>query len=218
MKNIVEVRRLDSPFPKPQALFVDGPTLWMSSRATRKLYAVDRATMKVTWETAPLDQRTPWGVTRMGEAIYAVVGTDTDNFDDRTINRCVPGQGFDPEFSWTCPNQMGSHLSFNGESLVLSQWYGKKLFAFDAAGQVRREWATPHPAPGHCFGNGFFWLLTVEDEDSDNFWITSLDPKTGRSEDVARVGFSARALAFDGTHFWTNHREANQTVCFALPS
>jgi hypothetical protein len=27
----------------------------------------------------------------------------------------------------------------------------------------------------------------------------------------------ARALAFDGTNFWTNHREQNQIVCFARP-
>lgn len=217
MKNIVELQRLDSPFPKPQALYVDGPTLWVSSRLTRKLYTLDRATMRVTWETNAPGKSTPWGVTKMHGDVYAVCGTDADSVDDRTINRCVPGQGFDPAFSWTCPDNMGSHLSFDGGSLVLSQWYGKKLCAFDAAGQVRRVWPAPHPVPGHCYADGSFWLLTVENEESDDYWITRLDPKTGKSEDVARVGFSARALAFDGTNFWTNHREANQIVRFALP-
>ncbi|WP_415908039.1 hypothetical protein [Oleiharenicola sp. Vm1] len=218
MKNVVEIHRLAAPFPKPQALYVDGPTLWVSSRTTRKLYTVDRATMQVTWETSAPGAVTPWGVTKMAGDIYAVLGTDADGVDDRTIGRCIPGRGFDPAFSWNCPDRLGSHLSFDGQSLVLSQWYGQKLCAFDAAGQVRRTWPAPHPVPGHCFAQGAFWLLTVEDEESDDYWITRLDPKTGRSEDVARVGFSARALAFDGTHFWTNHREANQIVCFALPS
>jgi hypothetical protein len=33
--------------------------------------------------------------------------------------------------------------------------------------------------------------------------------------DVARIPFQARALAWDGTKFWTNHREQNQIVAFA---
>ena len=36
-------------------------------------------------------------------------------------------------------------------------------------------------------------------------------------DDLARIPFAARALAFDGTNFWTNHREQNQIVSFARP-
>ncbi|MEA2690302.1 MAG: hypothetical protein QOD51_2909, partial [Candidatus Eremiobacteraeota bacterium] len=36
-------------------------------------------------------------------------------------------------------------------------------------------------------------------------------------EDVAIIPFPARALAFDGERFWTNHREADQIVAFARP-
>jgi hypothetical protein len=35
--------------------------------------------------------------------------------------------------------------------------------------------------------------------------------------DLARIPFAARALAFDGERFWTNHREQNQIVSFARP-
>jgi hypothetical protein len=40
---------------------------------------------------------------------------------------------------------------------------------------------------------------------------------TPRIDDIARIPFSARSLAFDGERFWTNHREANETVAFARP-
>ena len=36
----------------------------------------------------------------------------------------------------------------------------------------------------------------------------------GAYEELARVPFAARALAYDGSRFWTNHREANQIVAF----
>ena len=36
-------------------------------------------------------------------------------------------------------------------------------------------------------------------------------------EEIARVPFQCRSLAFDGNHLWTNHREADRIVCFELP-
>ena len=136
MEIIRELRRFTSPFPQPQALYVDGPTLWMTSRLTRRLYAVDLASGRVTWETAVPGTATGWGITMKGGDLYVVCGTDATGIDDRVIRRCVPGQGFDPAFSWACPEGMGSHLSFTGESLVLSQWYPRKLVYFDPAGRV----------------------------------------------------------------------------------
>jgi len=40
-------------------------------------------------------------------------------------------------------------------------------------------------------------------------------PPKPKIEDLARIPFQARALAFDGKNFWTNHREQNQIVSFA---
>ena len=34
--------------------------------------------------------------------------------------------------------------------------------------------------------------------------------------DVAKVPFAARSLTFDGENFWSNHRAANETVCFSI--
>lgn len=214
MKPIVEVQRRTAPFPKPQALYVDGHTLWVSSRTTKRLYALDRDSFSVTWETAVPDGTTPWGVTKVGADLFTVCGTDAGEVDDRTIQRVVPRYGFDPDFRWACPEGMGSHLSHTGAALVLSQWYPQKLVLFDAGGVPVRVIEVGHDVVGHCFAEGAFFLATTEAEESDDYFLTRLDPVTGRKEQLARIGFSARALAFDGTHFWTNHREADQIVCF----
>lgn len=218
MEIIRELRRFTSPFPQPQALYVDGPTLWMTSRLTRRLYAVDLASGRVTWETAVPGTATGWGITMKGGDLYVVCGTDATGIDDRVIRRCVPGQGFDPAFSWACPEGMGSHLSFTGESLVLSQWYPRKLVYFDPAGRPGRELTAPHGICGHCFAAGAFWLATTDAEETNEYFLTRIDPTTGRAADVARLGFPARALASDGKNFWTNHRERNEIVCFAWPA
>lgn len=214
MKPITELARRATPFPKPQALFVDGTTLWMSSRATQRVYAVDRATLRVTWETAA--PSVAWGLTRWGADLFVVVGEEADN-TPRTIRRCVPGEGFDAAFSLPCPEGLGSHLSFDGATLVLSQWYPKKLISLGQNGAPGRVLDVPHQIVGHCYAQGAFWLASTDDEETNDYWLTRLDPATGRSEDVARIGFQARALAFDGENFWTNHREAGEIVQFAVP-
>jgi len=218
MKPIVELQRLVSPVPRPQALYVDGSTLWVSSRATKKLYTIDRASWKVTSELNAPGTTTPWGVTKAETEgnFYVVCGTDMDSVDDRTIRRVVPGKGFDPEFTWRCPNLMGSHLSHTGEALVLSQWYEKKLIAFDTAGQPTCVFNSPHGVAGHCFAQGAFYLVTTDAEETDDYWLSRLDPKTGKTEHVARIGFAARALSFDGQNFWTNHRDQDQIVNFKV--
>lgn len=217
MKNVAELHRLDSPFPKPQALFVDGPTLWVSSRHTKKFYAVDRVSMKATWECVVPGNDTVWGVTKHDGALYVVCGVDAVDVDERRIRRIVPGRGFDPEFSVPCPDGMGSHLSHDGATLVLSQWYPQKLISIGADGKPRRVLGAPHQIVGHCFARGAFYLATTTNEESDDYFVERLDPKSGQAETLGRLGFPARALAFDGTNFWTNHREADQVVCFALP-
>lgn len=216
MKSIVELSRRSTPFSKPQALALAGDTFWMSSRATSKVYAVDRASLAVKWELAT--PQVVWGLAVVGDGdLRAVFGEDRDGVDARTIGRIVPGQGIDAAFSWPCPDGMGSHLSHDGTSLYLSQWYPKKLIAFGADGKPGRTIALPHEVVGHCYANGAFWLATTTNEESPTeYFLERCDAKTGQCETIARIGFSARALAFDGTHFWTNHREQNELVSFTV--
>lgn len=215
MKDIHELQRRASPAPKPQSLAWDGSMLWMGSRETRRLYAINPATWTVAREiVAP---GTPWGMTFVGSELRVVCGETAD--DNRIIRRCVPGPGFDPEFGIPCPDGSGSHLGFDGRRLHLSQWYPKKVLAFGAGGQVERIIPVPHGICGQVFVDGFIYLATTDAEETTNYWLTRVDlrPATPKTDDLARIPFAARALAFDGKNFWTNHREQNQIVSFARP-
>ena len=213
MKDIQELQRLASPAPKPQSLAWDGATLWMGSRETKRLYAINGATWTVGWETAA--PGTPWGLTVVAGELRVLCGETAD--DRRIIRRCLPGKGFDAKFALPCPDDCGSHLSFDGQSLILSQWYPKKLLTLGDDGQVERVITVPHGICGQVFVDGVFYLVTTDAEETTDYWLTRVDPRpaTPQIDDLARIPFAARALAFDGKNFWTNHREQNQIVCFA---
>ena len=73
----------------------------------------------------------------------------------------------------------------------------------------------PRGVCGQCYSEGVFYLITTEDEEGNEYFLTRVSANgTTQSEDLARIPFAARALAFDGSKFWTNHREANQIVAF----
>ncbi|WP_438482446.1 hypothetical protein [Oleiharenicola lentus] len=215
MKSIVEVRRLKSPAPKPQALAWDGSTLWIGSRDTKLIHAIDPNTWTVKWTTpAP---GTPWGMTAVAGELRVLCGETAA--DTRIIRRCVPGKGFDAEFGLPCPGDMGSHLSHDGKNLILSQWYPKKLIWLHVDGSAGRVIEVTRGICGHCLVDGVFYLMTTDYEETTGYFLTRVDPRgaTPTIEDIATVPFQARALAFDGTNFWTNHREQDETVCFARP-
>ena len=215
MNNIIELQRLASPAPKPQSLAWDGSTLWMGSRETKRIYAINPATWTVGWEV--MAPGTPWGMAAVGGELRVLCGETAD--DNRIIRRCVPEEGFDEHFKWPCPDDTGSHLSFDGQQLHLSQWYPKKLIALGADGEVGRTILIPHEICGQVFAEGCFYLVTTDDEKTSDYWLTRVDPRpaTPRIDDLARIPFAARDLTFDRRNFWTNHREQNQIVSFARP-
>ena len=215
MKDVQELRRLDSPAPKPQSLVWDGPTLWMGSRETKVIHALNPVTWTVGWQTtAP---GTPYGMTVVNGELRVLCSETAD--DHRIIRRCLPGKGFDPKFGLPCPDDTGSQLSFDGHSLIVSQWYPKKLIALDSDGKAGRTIEVPHGICGQVFVGGLFYLVTTDAEETNDYWLTRVDPRPPQPviTDIARIPFQARALAFDGKAFWTNHREQNQIVCFARP-
>jgi hypothetical protein len=195
MNNIRELKRLSSPAPKPQSLAWAGSTLWMGSRETKRIYAIDPTSWTVSWETtAP---GTPWGMAVVESELRVLCGETSD--DSRIIRRCVPGQGFD--------------------KLHLSQWYPKKLLTLGNDGKGERVINVPHGICGQVYVDGCFYLATTDAEESTDYWLTRVDPRPEQPkiEDLVRIPFAARALAFDGKNFWTNHREQNQIVSFARP-
>jgi len=212
MQDVVETRRLPSPAPRPQALAFDGEHLWMGSIATSRLYKIDPIHWTVVAEIATPGK--PYGMTVVGNELRVVCGEGED--DDRYIGRFIPGHGFKSE-KIACPDYTGSQLGFDGERLYLSQWYNRHLIPIDSDQHFGAPISLQHQICGQVVANGQHYALTTDDEETDDYWITLIDRKLGTQEDLARVPFAARALAFDGRQFWTNHREQHEMVAFQLP-
>ncbi len=214
MVKIEEMLRLPSPAPRPQALAHDGETLWMGSLATNRVYAIDPTHWTVKEEmSAP---GPTFGMTVVGDELRVLL---EDGEERRVIRQYIPGHGFRSNHVIACPDNTGSQLGFDGERLYVSQWYNKKVLAIDDNGTVGKVITSPHGICGQVFVNGCFYLMTTDNEDTNDFYITRIDMRgdTPKVEDVAQVPFQARALAFDGQRFWTNHREAHEIVAFTIP-
>ncbi len=213
MNEIKELLRLPSPAPRPQALACDGGTLWMGSLETQRLYAIDTEHWTVGEEAQAPGK--PYGMTVVGDELRVLCGMPES--DDRYIYRFVPGHGFKEPFA--CPEDTGSQLSYDGAFLYMAQWYKRRIVKLDAQGKVLREIALEHQICGQVFVGGAFYVVGVEDEKTTDYWLTRVDARGDKAEckDVARIPFAARALAFDGERFWTNHRENHEIVAFAKP-
>lgn len=114
---------------------------------------------------------------------------------------------------------MGSHLGWDGQRLWLSQWYPKKLIPFSNHKILGPAITIPHEICGQAIVDDKFYLVTTDDEDSGDYFLTCVTPRASgpKVEVLAELGFSARGLAFDGDRFWSNHREANEIVSFTIP-
>ncbi|HEV3155372.1 MAG TPA: hypothetical protein VGZ02_16295 [Candidatus Baltobacteraceae bacterium] len=214
MQTITETMRLPSPAPRPQSLAFDGELLWMGSIDTCRIYAIDPVHWTVREEAAAPGK--PWGMTAMGDELRVLCGEGDD--DRRIIRRFIPGHGFKNEGAIACPGDTGSQLGYDGDRLYVSQWYNKKVLSLDAAGGVGSIIDAPHGIAGQVVFGGAFYLLSTDDEESDQYFVTRIDARNGkpRAEDLALVTFPGRALAYDGMRFWSNHRENNEIVAFTI--
>jgi hypothetical protein len=187
----------------------------MGSRETKHIYGINPITWTVIWESSA--PGTPYGMTIMAGELRVLCSETTD--DNRIIRRCIPLQGFDGKFGIPCPDDTGSQLGYDGHRLHVCQWYRRRVLALGSEGQVERVINIPHGVCGQVFLGAFLFLVTTDEEEKGDYWLTRVDlrPATPAIEDLARIPFAARSLAFDGTRFWTNHREQNQIVSFARP-
>jgi hypothetical protein len=213
MKNVEELLRLPSPAPRPQALAFDGEYLWMGSLETERLYSIEPKAWTVREEAAAPGR--PYGATVVGDELRVLLGESEE--DHRLIKRFIPGHGFRSSDAIACPDDTGSQLAFDGDRLYVSQWYNRRILSLDDKGAVGTVIDVPHEICGLVVVEGCFYVLTTDDESTDDYWITRVDARGGtpKIEDLAHVGFKARALAFDGERFWTNHREKHEIVAFA---
>ena len=131
----------------------------------------------------------------------------------------MAGQGFSHSERIACPDFTGSYLSYDGKHLYLSQWYKHRILKLDASGNILREIAIHAEICGHVFIDGSIYVLRGTEQGEGDWRIARLDPREEIPviEDLARVPFQCRSLAFDGESFWTNHREADQIVSFTIP-
>jgi hypothetical protein len=215
LQDIVELMRVDAPTLRPQAIAFDGTSLWLGSIETQRLYALAPQTWTVTDEIAVPGN--PWGMTVAGDELLVLLG-QTDE-DHRTIYRVVPGHGLRNSSAMPCPEDTGSHLSYDGDRLYVSQWYNRRIIALDDAGKPGTIVDVPHQICGHTIVAGCFYCVTTDDETTGPYYLTRVDARgvSPTSIDLATIPFNARGLAFDGERFWSNDREIHQTVAFARP-
>jgi hypothetical protein len=214
MQDVNESMRLPSPAPRPQSIAFDGEKLWMGSIDTSRIYALHpRQWTLMEEEKAP---GKPWGMTVVGDELRVICGEGDD--DNRIIRRFIPGHGFKSQDAIGCPDDTGSQLSYDGVRLYVSQWYNKRLLGIDENGTVVRTIEAPRGICGQTYVDGTFYLLGTDDEETNDYFLTRvvLNGGPARFEDLGRVPFAARGLAYDGSRFWTNHRENNEIVAFSV--
>lgn len=212
---ITELERLSSPATTPQALAWHGTELWFGSRDLRRIYRMARQNWKVIEEVeAP---GIPWAAVSAEDSLWFTLGEGDE--DDRYLRRYVTGRGFSETDRIPCPELTGSYLSYDGDHLYLSQWYNHRILKLDPAGNILREIAVGAEISGHVFVDGLIYVLRGTEQDGGDWRLARLDPgeEAPKVEDLARVPFQCRSLAFDGEQLWTNHREAGAIVCLRRP-
>jgi hypothetical protein len=233
--SIREKKRLRSPTVTPQALASDGKQLWMSSRDLGTFYRIDPAKWRAVEELDP--PGIIWAAVVTNGDLHLTIGKGTN--DDRFVYRYDRKIGFTKEFA--CPDFTGSYLSHDGDNLFLSQWYEQRILKLDKSGNIVGKIDIGAEICGHTFADGMLFVLRGTENvprpeyasgpptppqftsgakpGQEQWWIARLDPRKEKPqvEDVAKVPFAARSLTFDGENFWSNHRAANETICFSLP-
>jgi hypothetical protein len=208
---IVELERLPAISPKPHSVAVDGETVYVASRETERIDVIDRASWKKIGELKPPGM--PWGMTFGGGQLVMTCG---EGEGDNRFVRAFMGGAFSSGFP--CPDDTGSHLAVYDGHVLLAQWYNKKLLLLADDGSVIRTYDAPHGVAGVAVKDDTAYLVCTDHEDDGDYWLSTVDLRTGATNDVAQIPFHARGLSFDGAAFWTNHREADRTVTFTLPS
>jgi len=216
LPTIIERGRFRSPAPAPQALAWDGGKLWMGSRDLSRIYVIDPKEWKVLEEKEP--PGIPWAAVARNGTLCFTIGEGPN--DDRYIRRFVPEVGFWEQDKIACPEFTGSYLSYDGESLYLSQWYKHRILKLDADGNIIRVIDIGAEISGHAFVDGMIYVLRGTEQNGESWNIARLDPREEKPEvrDIAVISFASRSLTFDGELFWSNYRAKDTIVSFSLPN
>lgn len=191
----------------------------MSSRDLGTFYQTDVDEWKIVAEVDP--PGVVWAAVATNDGWRLTIGKGLN--DDRYVYRYKAREGFRKLFA--CPDFTGSYLSFDGEHLYLSQWYTGEIHQVDEGGKISRTITVGAEICGHTFAEGMLYVLRgQENKDqpgkAEEWRIAKLNPAEEKSqvEDLATIPFASRSLGYDGEKFWSNHRAANETVSFTIPS
>ncbi|MEO6835846.1 MAG: hypothetical protein ABI231_08070 [Candidatus Tumulicola sp.] len=214
MQNVREEQRRPSPGTRPQPLAFHEGRLWMGSWDTDHLYGIDPRTWSVAEEIAAPGK--PYGIASFDGGLSVVVSVGDD--DDRYLYRVTPGRGFDLASKTACPDFTGSHLAADGTALYLCQQGKQRILVLDRGAAVQREIALPTRCAGFGFGAAGESFMISGDDELENLALArfNLRESTPAVAPIAAIPFDARSLAFDGTTWWTSHREASEIVAFAV--
>jgi hypothetical protein len=202
-----------APAGRPHPLAFHAGKLWVGSWDTTQLYAVDTQTWTVS-ETVHAPGK-PYGLTSFGGALHAVISLGED--DDRYLYRLTPGGGFDEASKMPCPDYTGSHLTTDGKALYLVQQTNRRIVQLDEHGAVQRAIPLPTRSGGCCFDAGTCYMISADDDfDVLEFGTLDIAAEAPQFTSIAPISAESRGLAFDGKLWWTNYRELNETVSFAL--
>lgn len=211
---INEIERRASPATTPQALAWHDGELWFGSRDLGRVYRMNPETWKVLDEVkAP---GIPWAAVSAGDNLWFTLGEGAD--DDRYLRCYVPGKGFANEPRIRCPDFTGSYLSYDGKNLYLSQWYNYRILKLDSEWKIVREISVGAEISGHAFVDGLLYVLRGTEQNGGDWRLARLDLREEKPtiHEVARVPFQCRSLTCDGERLWTNYRDKDQIVCFAI--
>ncbi len=214
---ILEQRRLPSPAVAPQALAWDGKrgVLWMGSRDLRRVYAIDPAGWKVAEDIeAP---GIPWAAVSTNGSIRFTIGEGMN--DDRYIRWFVPETGFS-ETEQSLARSLPGHISVTTDKIFTLANGISIESELDTNGDILRAIDAGAEISGHTFVDGMIYVLRGAEKPTADWPIAQLDPKEEKPEvkDLALFPSASRSLTFDGEHFWSNHRAANEIVSFAAPN
>lgn len=211
MQSVKVLQRHESPAGRPQPLAFHEQRLWVGAWETNKLYTVDPQKWSVVNEVASPGK--PFGMASLGGTIFVVVALEDDN---RYLYRFAPDGGFDETSKKPCPDFTGSHLATDGTWLYLCQQGKQRILVIDEDVNVQREITLPTPCGGVGFDSAGRFFIISADEEFENLTFAQLDisQSAPAAEPVATMTFDGRALAYDGTAWWSSERDAGNVVAF----
>jgi hypothetical protein len=183
----------------------------MGSWDTDRLYAIDPKTWQVVKEF-PAPGR-PYGLAAFGGKLRVVVALEDDN---RYMFECSE-DGFDLSTKRACPDHTGSHLAVQGATLYLCQLGNTRILELGDDGQPRRTIDLSTRFAGLGFTGNDAYIISA-DEEFEKLELAQIDISQDAPDVRPIAGFDidVRALAFDGSSWWTSHREGDEIVSFSI--